>query len=333
MLDRQKKDTIKITIPVNINFIGGLATGITLGVGFHPVDRALYLRGTDKLKDRQHLFAPKYWTQPMTGLRNTLYQRILSNGIYFTLQGELNTHLYPIIKNEWGWGDKQSKIGVGLIAGGVTGFVSNASYAVKFYTISHRPKGKPLENALVMWRQGGYRPFVNGIYAGVGRDGTFGILYEFSNLVLDEHIVKKLQNKVPEENTKTRDTIYLLSRFFSAGIATAASSPLNYARNMQFKTKPKQKQPHIFDIWCDAWRESSKFLNGSGKNAQLNQLSERRPIFPRLNFFRHKFMIGPGTIRAAAGMAIGQLLFDKATGRMRDFDEAAKQEKSINPKK
>lgn len=328
MSDTRKKDLVKVTIPVNVNLASGLIVGMFTGIGFHPLDRALYLRGTDKLKDRKHLFAPKYWQNPLSGLRTTIYQRILSGGIYFAMQGELNNHLYPMMKNEWQWGEILSKASVGFMSGSAAGFFSNANYAVKFFTITRKPDGRPLENAIEMWKQGGYKPFVNGIYAGVSRDASFGVFYEVLNLILDKHLVKKLQNKIPDENTKSKDTVYLLSRFFSAGVATIASSPLNYARNMQFKTPPHKQQPLIFDLWCDAWRESSKALKTSAKKNQSGektQPSKKLSVLFRLNFFRSKFMIGAGTTRAAGGIAASQLLSNKASEFIRGLDEEATQ--------
>lgn len=321
MVEKKKKNVIIMPMTVNVNFAAGLSVGFISGVGFHPLDRALYLRGTEKLKERQHLFAPKYWSNPMSGLRNTIYQRIFSNGIYFTMQGELNTRLYPVMKNEWQVSDNLSKPCIGLIAGAVTGFFSNASYAVKFYTFTYKPNGRPLENAMEMWRRGGYKPFFKGIYAGVARDAIFGVFYETTNFLLDNYCVKELQNKIPQEYNKTKDALYFSTRFFSATLATIMSSPLNYARNIQFKTAPHKPQPLILDIWSDVWRESNKALKKAEIASHTNR--NRNTIFscPRLKFFQNKFMIGAGTARAGLGMALGQLLFNNMSNSVQKLDD------------
>lgn len=321
MSDTRNKDVITIKLPINVNWAAALAVGVATGIGFHPIDLAFYRRSIEKIKDRQSLFTPKYWAEPTTGLRNTVYQRIISNGIYFALQGELNSRLLPIMKNEWHYSDKVSAIGIGLLAGAATGFFSNASYAVKFYTFTHKPKGKPLENALRMWKQGGPRPFLNGIYPGVMRDATFGLFYEFTNLILDKHFVIKIQNQIPDENKKTKDFIYFSSRFFSASLATAASSPWNYARNMQFKTSPQKKAPLVLDIWCAAWTESKKTLKASSKKTHLNQTMIKPSYFPRVMFFATIFNVGLGTLRNSAGFAIQQLLFKKFSSLLHGLDE------------
>lgn len=323
MSNTRNKDVIIIKLPINVNWAAALGVGIVTGIGFHPIDLAFYRRSIEKIKDRHNLFTPKYWVGPTTGLRNTLYQRIISNGIYFAFQGELNSRLLPIMKDEWQYSDKVSTIGIGLLAGAATGFFSNASYAVKFYTFTHKPKGKPLENALRMWKQGGPRPFRNGIYPGVTRDATFGLLYEFTNLILDEHFVKKIQNQIPEENKKAKDFIYFSSRFFSASLATAASSPWNYARNMQFKTPPHKKAPLVFDIWCAAWAESKKTLKASSKKAHLNQTVVKPSFFPMTRSLATKFNVGLGTVRCAAGFAIQQLLFKKFSKLLHGLDDEA----------
>lgn len=192
MSNPRNESTINISFPLNVNIAAGFIVGLAASIGFHPIDRAFYLRNVDKFKNRQHLFSSKYWLNPWQGLRNTFYQRILSNGVYFTLQGEFKTHLFPKLTNEWQLSESLATFIVGLSTGTATGFFSNASYAVKFYTIS-RGKGKPLENAILMWNAGGYKPFTNGIYAGVSRDAIFGCFYELSNLLLNNYIVKPLK--------------------------------------------------------------------------------------------------------------------------------------------
>jgi hypothetical protein len=113
--NKSKKELITVSFQLNVNLISALGVGMTTGILFHPADRALYLRGLDPLKNRQSLLSPYYWSHPFSGLRNTFYQRILSNGTYFYMQGELNTHLYPLLKNEWQWSGALTSFTIGAL--------------------------------------------------------------------------------------------------------------------------------------------------------------------------------------------------------------------------
>lgn len=307
-------NTIRISFPVNINFFAGMVSGLATSIGFHPIDRALYLRSIDKVKE--HFLSPKYWSKCSSGLRSSIYQRVVSNSAYFTMQAELNGKLKPWMLNE-GYGIHSTQMAVGLCAGMVTGFFSNALYAVKYFTINHSPNGSPLQNVGKMWKRGGLRPFFNGIYPGITRDAIFGVFYETCNLLQDEYLLKAADSRVAEPNQSVRDANYLASRFFSATLATALSSPFNYARNVQFKTSPVKKQRLVADILCDAWKESNKAVKGS------------QTWLPRTKFFMQKFSIG-GSVRAGAGMAVGQTLFNTLVPVIRRLDEEEKPEK-INP--
>jgi hypothetical protein len=310
------KVVINVSIHINVNFVAGLIVGIINSIAFHPLDKAFYLRSIDPIETREHLCALKYWEEPLAGLRTTFYQRIFSSSIYFMMQGELGTKLKPVMQNQWRFKEYTSQMAIGLLSGFVTGFFSNASYAVKYYTINYKPKGKPLENSIEMWRQGGLKPFFNGIYPGASRDMLFGVFYESTNYLLDQYLIKPMNEATPEASTTTKEAVYFGSRFFSATIATTISSPLNYARNIQFKTSPQQKQPSVYSILRDVWRESNQaIINKPG-------------FFSRALHLQDKLMLGVGTARAGLGMALGQLMFNHTKTIVRRFDNNTREEPS-----
>jgi hypothetical protein len=306
--DKKWGELVHVSVPVNVNFAGGLLTGFFISICFHPLDRALYLKNTDKTF--HPLFAPKYWKKPFSGLRTTVYQRMLSASLYFTMQGELNSQLKPAMQeNQYPLFFIQLTIGV--LTGITTGLFSNANHAVKYYSYKHGKGKKPLENAIKMWQKGGISPFFKGVTASVMRDSIFGINYELINYATDTYLLNELNKKIEDE--KLQGSAFFISRFLSATTATACSSPFNYIRSMQFNSKLDKKQPHSFDILCDAWKESNKYIK-----------EHPEKFFARMNFFQSRFMIGSGTARSGLGMASGQLLMNTLKPAIQNLDGEAK---------
>ena len=297
----EKFAKLNFNLMLNSNFIGGLFAGMFNGIVFHPVDKAIYLHTVDQPDDKKPLFSKKYWVKPFDGLRTTFYQRMFSQGIYFTLQGELNNRLYPVLKNQYGVSDKSSKFIIGSSAGAITGFFSNGIYAVKYYTFKKKG-GAPLKNAIEMFSKGGIKPFFKGINAGISRDMTFGACYEVLNAYSDEYVL----NKIPKENKKSQESLYALFRFISAAIATTMNSPFNYARNMQFASPPHQVQPGIMELLAAIWAGSKKI--------------PEKGLLPRLSFFQNRFVIGFGTARAALGMVTGQEVFNRTKIKIEELN-------------
>jgi hypothetical protein len=305
-------NVVHIIIPVNVNLGGSLIVGTTLGISLHPIDRAMFLKSIDPHKHSKSIFSSQYWINPMNGLRNTFYQRILSNGTYFFLQGEMKSLFLPYLK-EHHWGNQSANFIVGSGAGALTGMIANASYAVKFYTFQ-KNSGGPIENAIEMFRHGGAHPFFKGKYAGIFRDMKFGATYELLNSCFDQYALPH----VATYDSSIQNSTYFMTRFLSAAAGTTLSAPANYVRNMQFKSHPKHRQPHAFDILSEAWIRSTQGLN------KENPTAGKIPTMARLNFFRKEFMIGTGTIRSATGMALGQMLFSRTVEFLRSQDRGPK---------
>lgn len=299
------KKIVFIMVPVNVNAASALFTGLVISIVCHPFDRAFYLKNTD-IKPGP-LFSSQYWDQPFSGLRNTIYQRMLSTMIYFSMQGELNSRLKPWMQ-ENDYGPVFTQMSTGLLAGMTTGFFSNGSYAVKYYAFRQGSDKKPLENIRSMWKEGGWRPFFKGIFPGIIRDSAFGITYELLNYTADHCLLLPLNSSV--EDKKLQQAAFLLSRFFSATTATAISSPFNYVRNKQFATRPQDKQPSPGNILSELWRESSQHLKES----------PNRNCFSRMRFFQSRLMIGAGTARVGVSMAFGQALMERLKPAIQNLD-------------
>lgn len=306
------KDVVNVTIPINVNLVGGVATGLVASVIFHPLDRALFIRARTPFAQRETIFAPKFWSHPFSGLRSTFYQRLLSQGGYFTAQGELNTHLKPFLRNKLEFSELSAKFTIGLAIGVLTGVFSNANNAVKHYAYRH-PGETPLGTAIKMLNKGGIKPFMNGIRPGILRDMTFGSIYESLNVLSDQVILQK----IPHEHSSFNDAAYVFSRFTSAIIATVASSPFNHARAIQFDTPLHKTKKSTTAILVSCWLESEREIKKSAKE------STHQHGFERYSYFAKRFNWGPGTLRSGVGIVFAQLFFNKVTTLLRSRDEAA----------
>ncbi|KTC92381.1 hypothetical protein OQJ15_11640 [Fluoribacter dumoffii] len=269
----------------NIDVASGLIVGVSLSGLFNPWDRALFL----SVKHNRPFLSFENFKSPYQGFAQALVQRTFLGGIYFMAQGELNSYLFPYLHDQLGLSQSASQFCVGMAAGSIGGAITNSISAVKYHTwgqenASFRSSSKE------MWIQGGLNPFLKGTMATMTRDMVFGSTYEMLRSVTG--VTKKSADKT-SNLAKHQEFIYNAG---AAGLATIASSPFNYVRNMQYATPPNQKPPSAHEVLTQVWKES--------KNSTPTLLS-------RLSFFQQKFRIGWGTARVAVGMAVGQKLFDK----------------------
>lgn len=100
--------------------------------------------------------------------------------------------------------------------------------------------------------------------------------------------------------TSSQGTLQFVADFAAAAAATALSSPLNYARNLQFGTKLTDTVP--------------------GTPAAVRGLAveaARQPTtLGRVNVLLQRTNIGWGTLRVAGGMALTACIFEGFVGVM-----------------
>ena len=176
-----------------------------------------------------------------------------------------------------------------MVAGSIGGILTNSISAIKYHTWG-QGKASFRSSTREMWALGGFKPFLKGTTATVTRDMVFGSTYEMLRSFMKTTAKKSGNNN--DTNPYYLEFIYNAS---AAGIATIASSPFNYVRNMQYATPPNLNPSSMYDTLVKVWNES--------KNPQ-------KPFLSRLGFFQQQFRIGWGTARVAVGMAVGQKLFD-----------------------
>ena len=146
---------------------------------------------------------------------------------------------------------------------------------------------------VTFWGAGGIRPFINGIVPTICRDMLFGGAYASLRFTFERKLRDMLLSD--EQGAMIQSgMIAPVSQFTAAAIATTASSPINYWRNMQFATR-LGSNPVGF-VTC------MKELKWS--------IVEAPTVRGKVRQIGMKLRVGWGTVRVATGMAVGQQLYD-----------------------
>ena len=123
---------------------------------------------------------------------------------------------------------------------------------------------------------------------------VFGGIYATLRFTFERKLRQRLQSGDDSNGALTSGMVGPVSQFTAAAIATTASSPINYWRNMQFDTKLGSNPVGL--VTC------MKELKCSIVDAPTRLDSVRQ--------IGMKLRVGWGTVRVAIGMALGQQLYD-----------------------
>jgi len=292
IIEQKTFSTLNIQQALSANIISGFIAGIVCSGLFNPWDRALYL----SVKYNRSFLLKENFISPYQGFSQAIIQRAFLGSIYYILQGELKQNLYPYLHDNLGFSKPVAQFCIGLSAGCMSGMLTNGISAIKYHTWGHESRTF-FSSVNEMWYQGAYKPFFKGTMATVTRDMTFGATYEVLR-----HVKPSFFEKMKQQYPTSKTYIDFLFNGVSAGIATIASGPFNYARNMQYATPPEVKSPTIAKSLWDLWIESKKFH-----------------AFDRLGFFQQRLRIGWGTTRVIFGMAGGQEIFNRCKKKIEHF--------------
>ena len=214
----------------------------------------------------------------------------------------------------------------GNIAGGASGIFLNGLTAVKYASWNARTGF--FQTTRDMYAAGGYRPFVKGINATVVRDTIFGGVFAVvkfqlvklfhpyvrapppiapssspSPITHSSHppapstLVAPPPGSLPVPPVAERSlqfspgTVDFTAALLAGLLATTASAPPNYVRNIKYGWPSESKPPSSYRIIIDLIKEARM----SGRIA--SHLQER-------------LRLGWGTARVAVGMAVGQYLYE-----------------------
>ena len=273
----KKSTSSEHTINNTVIFTAGIFTAVFCSGLFNPWDRALYL----SVKNNKPFLSLDNFRNPYQGFSQAVFQRAFLGSVYYIMQGELKRYLHPYLRNNLNANETVAQFCIGVTAGSINGLINNSISTVKYHVWGQESRSF-FSSAYEMYSQGGIKPFIKGTKATIGRDIIFGSTYEVTRHLMRTHF--------PQDTDSKDNYINFLYTCISAGLATIASGPLNYARSIQYATPPQEKSPKISTILKNLWVESK----------QHNQIS----------FFQKKFRLGWGTARVAVGVSLGQKVFD-----------------------
>lgn len=270
------------------NLLAGLTVGaISTGL-FNPWDRALYL----SLITNRPFFHLQNWLHPWHGMSQTVIQKTLQGGLYFSLQAYFADLVHERF-SQTGISPRFERFSVGLAAGLVNGLLMNQLATVKYYAW-RRDRGEGFaEAARGMYQRGGIPPFFKGIHMTAMRDVVFGCAYElirgFNRDLLEQWTQSRAATDSPHISVFWADMT-------AAGLATMLSGPFNYIRSVQYASSSEKPMPTTKECLVELWKD----------------VRHQPSVIAQAQRMQQRMRIGWGTARVAIGMAFSQQVFEKA---------------------
>ena len=254
------------------SFVCGLLAGVAQAGIFNPYDRALYL----SVKDHRPFLSWQNWKAPYSGFFQSISSRALSGGLYFPLE-HFFLHLMDPDESH-----ARYNFLAGTAAGAMNACVLNPLSAIKYKTWGREQnRGMWTEATGMLQKSGSLRPFLNGLRSTIYRDVVFGGCYTWTRLQIQWWF--QLQ---PQEQW--------MANLVAASLATIASGPFNYVRNIQYSTKSSQRSPCTTQVLKDLMHQTKQFSSS----------------YEQLHFLQQRLRIGWGTARVAMGIAFGHAVYD-----------------------
>jgi hypothetical protein len=254
-----------------LGFECGLVSGLSQSFLFNSYDRALY---HSIVKSRPFLDRANWKGHPLSGVSPSFLQRAVSSGLYFPLEDIFRRNV------------SSSYAVDGLLVGLVGGIFTTPFNAVK-YAMWSGTSGNKVENfakksmspkmvdtTMSLIREGGVSRLMRGVVPTLYRDVTFGLTFS----VLRHEGDNGFANNV-----------------LAAFVATAISSPFNYARMKIYSPETVGQPPSTHDILKDLWQ---------------NTIRDQRGVLGSIYQIFRKFNIGWGALRVGLGMGIGSQIYN-----------------------
>jgi hypothetical protein len=273
---RQEKISDKLVTDVFPGFIAGIFCAGLLT----PWDRALYL----STHHHRHFLNVKNFESPFQGFSLTILQRAFFGSIYYMMQHEMKTRLTPVLSQQK-VNDSLIQMCIGATAGTANAIITNPVSAAKYYAWSHQ--GLSFRRMLSQFfLDGGLKVLYRGVGVTIARDMTFGVIYE----VLRQGSKNYVLNTAHIKNQQQLD---LLCNCPAAMVGATVAAPLNYARMVQYGMSYQHQVPSTMTIL-----------------RRTVEVAVKRGMNPC-----RMFNLGWGSGRVAAGIVLGQMVFDAAHQR------------------
>lgn len=281
----------RIDMPVKSSaYLCGLLAGVAQAGVFNPYDRALYL----SVKEKRKFLAWQNWKAPYNGFFQTIGGRALSGGLYFPLEHyflhlirphdphQHNHHHHDTSSSSDTMSASYSPqhFIAGTAAGAANAIVLNPLSAIKYKVWGRETnQGMWAEAVGMLHKAGGLRPFWNGLLPTLYRDVVFGGCYTYLRFRL-------LRTGWLDQQWQ--------ANVLAAALATIASGPFNYVRNIQYGTRSHERALSTYMILQDLWWE----------------VSQETKWHRKLHLLQLRLRIGWGTARVALGMSLGHTVYD-----------------------
>lgn len=311
--DKRRDPTTVASYDAAVAFSCGLASGVVQAGLFNPYDRALYLTVRQARPLLVHSSCPcpprfssssniifacpplsadnshrrplpllqvyhkrpfltkENFRSPYQGFLQVVWIRAISGGLFYPLEDFFIRHLDA---------HQTAPLAAGSLAGIFSSGILNPLQAVKYRTWGKQDPKAVWHEAARMWRNGGWAPFMNGLWPRVARDTLFGATYTSLRF--------RWADDAPEGYTMITNTA-------AAAAATLVSGPLNYVQNIQYGTSSRETQLTI--------RQALRAL--------VQEAAGQPTLHTKVELIQDRLRIGWGTVRVAVGMAFGNLLYDR----------------------
>ena len=262
--------------------VAGFAAGTVVTGLLNPVDRALFL----SVSNRSPFLDAQNWRQPFQGLGQSIVSRAISTGLWFPLE---RLALQSLEQQPDVVPPAVAALVAGQAAGAANALLLSPLAFVKYQTWG-RPDGKRgfASTSRKIYFTAGVGAFFRGLPATVLRDMIFGGCFGSLRTTLRSQAESRNAPKSSEGALQT-----FAADFVAAAAATALSSPINYARNLQFGTK-----------LTDAVPSTAAAVQGLADEA-----ASQPTTLGRVNVLLQRTNIGWGTLRVAGGMALTARIF------------------------
>mmetsp|Transcript_43177 Transcript_43177/g.91960 ORF Transcript_43177/g.91960 Transcript_43177/m.91960 type:complete len:292 (-) Transcript_43177:168-1043(-) len=267
----------------------GFAAGVVVTGILNPYDRALFL----SVAMRRPFLHPCNWRSPYQGIGQSIVGRAISSGLWFPLERAASDAFCANNSTMAAMPPGMQTVLAGQVAGGVNALLLQPLSYIKYQTWG-LPEGKRSfqRTARKVYRTAGTGAFFRGLPATLWRDCVFGGFFGGMRY--------RLRRQLDGDSDDQAGPAGVMRRFFAdsvaAGMATAASAPFNYARNVHF-AQPITKRP--------AAASTAEALRSLWREAQTMTSSAEavRFVVRRLN-------VGWGTFRVAGGMGLTACFFE-----------------------
>ncbi|CAM9689094.1 unnamed protein product, partial [Chrysoparadoxa australica] len=252
---------------VKATCVSGVLSGVVVAGVFTPWDRALYLCVINK----RHFLHKSNWVSPYQGFFQTISSRTIQGGLWWPLEDQSVRFTTRLLPDHPAGGRMLG----GLLAGVFNALLLNPASAIKYHIWG--TKRQLFHAAQKMYRKGGLGSFFKGAQSTVFRDSVFGAV--FTTL----------------RHAGSRGDSSFGVDFASSAVATVLSSPMNYARNIEYSLPAHSRE--------NGWSICKKLLS----KVSYQTLG----LWIACRFVLTRLRIGWGTLRVAVGMACGSKVYGR----------------------